>query len=52
MKNNHETASQNLLRLRNPGIDSRNEHLVFMRSDCRVCQSEGFEALSRIRVSA
>lgn len=39
------------MRLRRLGIDSRNEHLVFMRGDCRVCVAEGFEALSRIRVS-
>lgn len=52
MKNNHETLNQNLLRLRKLGIDSRNEHLVFMRSDCHVCIAEGFEALNRIRVSA
>jgi thymidine phosphorylase len=52
MKNNHETATQNLLRLKNLGIDSRNEHLVFMRSDCPVCIAEGFEALNRLRVSA
>ncbi len=52
MKNNHEIVTQSLLRLRKLGIDSRNEHLVFMRSDCHVCIAEGFEALNRIRVSA
>lgn len=52
MKNNHETIAHNLLRLRRMGIDSRNEHLVFMRSDCHVCIAEGFEALNRIRISA
>lgn len=40
----------NTLKLRKLGIDSRNEHMVFMRSDCPVCRSEGFEALNRIRV--
>jgi thymidine phosphorylase len=44
---NHHT-----LRLKRMGIDSRNEHLVFMRRDCPVCTSEGFEALNRIRISA
>ena len=39
------------LRLRELGIDSLNEHLVFMRRDCSVCISEGFEALNRIRVT-
>lgn len=46
------SALHNALRLRNLGIDSRNEHLVFMRSDCHVCIAEGFQALNRIRVSA
>ncbi|MCB1024555.1 MAG: thymidine phosphorylase family protein [Acidobacteria bacterium] len=43
---------QNNLRLKRLGVDSRNEHLVFMRSDCPVCKSEGFEALNRIRVTS
>ena len=42
----------NSLRLKRLGIDSRNEHMVFMRSDCHVCLAEGFEALSRVRLSA
>ncbi len=39
------------LKLKKLGIDFRNEHLVFMRRDCHVCKSEGFEALNRIRVA-
>ncbi len=39
------------LELRPLGIDTRNEHTVYMRSDCPVCSSEGFEALTRIQVS-
>jgi thymidine phosphorylase len=46
----HEPNITNALRLRNLGIDSRNEHLVFMRRDCPVCVAEGFNALSRVRV--
>lgn len=42
----------NSLRLKDIGVDSQNEHLVFMRRDCSVCISEGFEALSRIRVKS
>jgi thymidine phosphorylase len=38
-------------KLRRLGIDTRNEHTVYMRKDCPVCASEGFEALTRIRVS-
>lgn len=39
------------LKLRELRIDSLNEHLVFMRRDCSVCSSEGFEALNRVRVT-
>lgn len=45
-----EHQEHNKLKLKKLGIDFRNEHLVFMRRDCHVCKSEGFEALSRIRV--
>ena len=46
-----EHQEHNTLKLKKLGIDFRNEHLVFMRRDCQVCKSEGFEALSRIKVS-
>ena len=39
------------LKLKRMGVDFRNEHLVFMRKNCPICISEGFEALNRIRVS-
>lgn len=42
---------QNSLRLKLIGVDSQNEHLVFIRRDCPVGKSEGFEALNRIKVS-
>jgi hypothetical protein len=48
----YESASHSSLRLKDIGIDSRNEHMVFMRRDCPVCISEGFEALSRVRVAS
>lgn len=32
------------------GIHTQNEHHAYMREDCHVCVSEGFEALTRIRV--
>ncbi|MDZ7846516.1 MAG: thymidine phosphorylase family protein [Owenweeksia sp.] len=41
----------NQLKLKPLGIDTRNEHTVYMRRDCPVCVSEGFEALTRIIVS-
>lgn len=39
------------LRLRRMGIDTHLEPVIYMRSDCHVCKSEGFEAQSRIDVS-
>lgn len=32
------------------GINTQHEHQVYMREDCHVCASEGFEALTRIRI--
>ncbi|NVK39962.1 MAG: thymidine phosphorylase family protein [Oceanospirillaceae bacterium] len=40
------------LEARRLGIDTRQEPIVFMRSDCPVCRSEGFAALSRVLVSS
>lgn len=33
------------------GINSLHEHIVYMRQDCHICISEGFEALTRIRLT-
>jgi thymidine phosphorylase len=38
------------LRLRRLGIDTYQESIIYMRSDCHVCRSEGFEAQSRIQI--
>lgn len=38
------------LRLRRLGIDTYREAVIYMRDDCSVCRSEGFEAQSRILV--
>ncbi|HCR54764.1 MAG TPA: thymidine phosphorylase, partial [Cytophagales bacterium] len=46
-----KNAQNNRLRLKRLGINAQNEYLVFMRKDCPVCTSEGFEALSRIKIS-
>ena len=43
-------AAHSRLRLRRVGIDTYQEPVVYMRSDCHVCRSEGFEARSRVRV--
>ncbi|MBI3284635.1 MAG: thymidine phosphorylase family protein [Burkholderiales bacterium] len=40
----------NILHMRRLGIDTYQEPVIYMRSDCHVCKSEGFEAQSRIEV--
>ncbi len=40
------------LRLRRLGIDTYRQHVVYMRADCHVCRSEGFEAQALIEVHA
>ena len=39
------------LRLRRLGIDTYQESVIYMRSDCHVCRAEGFEAQSRVDVT-
>lgn len=41
----------NVLSFQSLGIDTNQEHIAFMRKDCEVCRSEGFESLTRVRVS-
>lgn len=41
----------NQLTLRRLGIDTYQEQVIYMRSDCAVCRSEGFEARSRLAVT-
>lgn len=38
------------LKVKNIGIDTYRENVVYMRSDCHICQSEGFTALTRVVV--
>lgn len=44
-------AAAHALRLRRLGIDTYQELVIYMRSDCHACRAEGFEARSRIKVS-
>jgi thymidine phosphorylase len=44
-------TTYNTLRLIRLGIDTQREHVVFMRKDCHICLSEGFEALNRVLVT-
>ena len=50
---NHQSHDHaiNVLQVRRLGIDTYYEPVVFMRSDCAICRSEGFESHSRILVS-
>lgn len=43
-------AKTNSLRLRRLGIDAYTEAVIYMRADCQICRSEGFEAQSRVFV--
>ena len=45
------TAAANGLQIRRLGIDTYQELVVYMRSDCHICKSEGFEAQSRVEVT-
>lgn len=45
-----DSGAANGLRIRRLGIDTYQEPVVYMRSDCHICKSEGFEAQSRIEV--
>lgn len=38
------------VRLRRLGIDTYDEPVIYMRRDCHVCRSEGFESHSRVSV--
>lgn len=39
------------LHLKRLGIDTYREHVIYMRSDCHICLSEGFAARSRVLVA-
>jgi len=43
--------STNDLRFKRLGIDAQHEYFAYMREDCHVCISEGFEALTRVRLT-
>lgn len=44
------THTSNTLKVKSLGIDTYRENIIFMRSDCHICESEGFTALTRIIV--
>ncbi|UFH35251.1 thymidine phosphorylase family protein [Flavobacterium acetivorans] len=45
------TNEFNTLKLVQLGIDTQKEFVVFMRKDCHICKSEGFEAHNRVLVT-
>lgn len=46
MNQNHST-----LNLKYIGINTYKEPIIYMREDCHICKSEGFEAQARVRVT-
>lgn len=46
-----EELARTRLHPRRMGIDSHSEPVAFLRADCHVCRSEGFEAQSRVTVT-
>lgn len=48
----HLPSPPSVLRLRRLGIDTYQEPVLYMHKDCPVCHSEGFEAQSRVQMSA
>jgi thymidine phosphorylase len=45
------TTNFNTLKLVPLGIDTQKEYVVFMRKDCHICISEGFEAHNRLLIT-
>jgi len=43
--------TKNSLRLKRVGINTYKEAVVYMRKDCHICRSEGFEAQARINIT-
>ena len=43
-------AQRNSLTLRDLGIDSHREAIIFMRADCHICRSVGLTVQSRVKV--
>ena len=45
----NNVQSQQLI-IKDLGIDTYNENILFLRADCPICKSEGFTALTRLEV--
>ncbi len=44
-------SQKHQLKLVSLGIDTYHENIIFMRRDCHICKSEGFDALTRVTVN-
>ncbi|MGA9165310.1 MAG: thymidine phosphorylase, partial [Thiobacillus sp.] len=51
MSDNAPSVRPHALCLKRMGIDTYQEPVIYMRSDCHVCRAEGFEAQSRVQVT-
>ena len=51
MSDNAPPVRPHALCLKRMGIDTYQEPVIYMRSDCHVCRAEGFEAQSRVQVA-
>lgn len=50
MPNNNDEIKPSL-RVKRLGIDTYKEAVIYLRKDCEICQSEGFEVYTRIQVT-
>ncbi|MBI2791800.1 MAG: thymidine phosphorylase family protein [Gammaproteobacteria bacterium] len=44
-------ANNHMLHLKKLGINTYKEAVIYMREDCHICRSEGFEAQARIQIA-
>ena len=51
MNNTNHKQNKNTLSVKRMNIDTYRQPVLYMREDCHICRSEGFEALSKISVS-
>jgi len=50
MNRDDAVEHEHTLTARRLGIDTKQEPVIYMREDCAICRSEGFNAHSRVRV--
>lgn len=51
MSNSNHKQNKNTLLVKRMNIDTYRAPVIYMREDCHICRSEGFEALSRISIT-